>query len=93
MADRAINRDGEVENGQFFHPLMSPRQAKHPVGRTVEMYLDVLSKITYFCLKNNLTESVSTIAPSHASDGGFKTDSASFLPHFLLLLRPVHEDV
>ena len=93
MADRAINRDGGVENGQFFHPLMSPRQAKRPVGRTVEMYLDVLSKITYFYLRNNLAESVSTIAPPHASDG-FKTESASFLPHFFfLLLRSVHENV
>ena len=42
---------------------------------------------------NNLTESVSMIAPPYASDG-FKTDSASFLPHFFfLLLQPVHEDV
>ena len=87
MADRTINRDGGVENGQFFHPLMSPRQAKRPIGRTVEMYLDVLSKITYFYLKNNLTESVSTIAPLHASDG-FKTDSASFLPHFFFFAAP-----
>ena len=30
---------------------------------------------------NNLTESLSMIAPPYASDG-FKTDSASFLPHF-----------
>ena len=30
---------------------------------------------------NNLTESVSMIAPPYASDG-FKTDSASFLPHY-----------
>ena len=81
MADRTINRVG-VENGQFFHPLISPRQAKRPDGRTVQMYLfDVLSKITYFYLKINLTEIVSTIAPLHASDG-FKTDSASFLRHF-----------
>ena len=29
---------------------------------------------------NNLTESVSTIAPPHASDG-FKTITVSFLPH------------
>ena len=95
MADRTIIRDGGVEDGQVFHPLiMSPRQAKRPVGRTVEMYLDVLSKITDFYLNNSLTESVSTIAPPHASDG-FKTDSVSFLPHnyCLLLLRPVHEDV
>ena len=41
---------------------------------------------------NNLTESVSMIAPPHASDG-FKTDSAPFLPHFFFpLLQPVHED-
>ena len=79
--------DGEVENGQFFHPLMSPRQAKRPIGRTVEMYLDGLSKITYFYLKNNLTESVSTTAPPDASDG-FKTDSASFLPHFFFFAAP-----
>ena len=75
---------------------MSPRQAKRLVGRTGEMYLDVLSKITYFYLKNNLTESVSTmIAPPHASDV-FKTDSASFLPHSLFFAAPtysIHEDV
>ena len=46
MADRTNNRDGGLENGHFFHPVMSPRQAnKRPDGRTVEMYLDVLSKI------------------------------------------------
>ena len=45
MADRSINRDGGVENRHFFHPLMSPRQAKRPDGRTVEMHLDVLSKV------------------------------------------------
>ena len=55
MADRAINKYGGLEDGQFFHPLMSPRQAKRRDGRTVEMYLDVLSKITYFYL-NNLAE-------------------------------------
>ena len=63
---------------------MSPRQAKRPVGRTAEIYLYVLSKITDFYLNNNLTdrdESVSTTAPPHASDG-FKSDSASFLPIF-----------
>ena len=48
MAGRSINRDGGVEDGQFFHPLMSPRQAKRPVGRTVEMYLNVLSKIAHW---------------------------------------------
>ena len=58
MADRTINRDGGVKDGQFFHPLISSRQAKLPVGRTVEMYLaDVLSKITYIFLNNNLTDS------------------------------------
>ena len=45
---------------------------------------------------NNLTENVSVmIAPPHDhASNGFKTDSASFLPHsFFLLLRPVvHED-
>ena len=81
MADRSINRDGGLEDGLVFHPLMSTRQAKRPVGRTVQMYLDVLSNITDFYLNNNLTESVCTIDSSpHASDG-FKTDSASFLPN------------
>ena len=78
MADRTIDRDGGVEDGQVFHPLLSPRQAKRSVGPTVEMYLDVLSKITDFYLNNNLTENVSMITPPHAGDG-FKTDSASFL--------------
>ena len=67
---------------------MSPRQAKRPVGRTDEMYLDVLSKITDFHLYNHLTESISTmIAPLHASDG-FKTDSAYFLPYYFFFAAP-----
>ena len=91
LADRTtINRDGGVEDGQFFHPLMSPRQAKRPVGRTVEIYLDLLSKIIdFYLLYNNLTESIflRLIAPLHASDG-FKTDSASSLPHSFFFAAP-----
>ena len=45
MADRTINRrDGGLEDGKGFYPLVSPRQAKPPVERTVEIYLGVLSK-------------------------------------------------
>ena len=52
MAERTINRrDGGLEDGQFFHLLMSPRKAKRPDERTtVEMYLDVLSKIIAYIL-------------------------------------------
>ena len=45
MADQTRD-DGGVEDGQFLHSLTSPRQAKRPVERTVEMHLDVLSKPT-----------------------------------------------
>ena len=70
---------------------MSPRQAKRPVGRTVEMYLDVLSKVTDFYLNNNLTESVSTMICSSPMPATVsKPIPRIFSPIlFLLLLRPL----
>ena len=66
---------------------MSPRQAKRPVGRSVEkMYLDVLiSKITDFYLNNNLTETrVFLRQPPSPRQQRFQKRFRVFSPHIYI---------